>query len=71
MNAQGFRFTPNEGLDSDQIIVSLGDRMLGFFIAHRGWAWWPVESIDGRTIAYVRKDRDAAAAALVNCAEVA
>jgi hypothetical protein len=62
-----YRFTPNEGVDSDQIIVSDGKRVLGSFLAHRGWAWWPVTTLDGRCVAHVRKDREAAAHALIDC----
>jgi hypothetical protein len=67
MNAPAFRFTPNDGVDSDQIIVGCGAQVLGSFIAHPGWAWWPVETLDGRCVAYVRKDRECAARALMDC----
>lgn len=61
-----FRFTPSD-LDGDKIIVGHGAKVLGTFITHPGWAWWPVETLDGKRIAHVRKDREAAAKALLDC----
>jgi len=55
----GFLFVQNCGVDSDQILIDAagdGSHLIGSFIAHRGWAWWPVRNREGRLVGYVKKD---------------
>lgn len=53
----GIRFVLNYGVDSDCVIVANeSGGNLGSFIAHPGWAWWPVYTKPLHCIGYVRKD---------------